>query len=179
MRLFVAIDVPAGDRAAWRALRTPDALPARWTDPSQYHVTLRFVGDVDADAAARYADALRTVEAPPARCVPYGLDVLPHPRSPRVLVVGLERTDALLAVYRAVSAALEGAGLEPDERSFRPHVTLARLDDASPEAAHAYLDAREADIPAFRAPAFHLYESILTDAGARHERRATIPLDGP
>jgi 2'-5' RNA ligase len=179
MRLFVAIDVPEGDRAAWRALRTPDALPARWTDPSQYHVTLRFIGEGDADAAARYADALRTVEAPPARCVPYGLDVLPSRRSPRVLVVGLERTDALLAVYRAVNAALEGAGLEPDERSFRPHVTLARLDDASPEAVHAYLNAHTADVPAFRASGIHLYESLLTDAGARHERRATIPLGGP
>ncbi len=178
MRLFTALDLPGDVRSAIAALRAPDRLDARWTAPAQYHITLRFIGETDADTAPRYEDALASISAPAPECHPYGLDVLPSRRNPSVLVVGVERTGSLLSTYQAVSRALEAEGLDPEERTYRPHVTLARLDDRSPETVHAFLDAHDAaDLPPFRAQQVHLYESTLTDEGAVHERRASFDLE--
>lgn len=177
MRLFTALDLTAAVRERIAAHRTPDALDARWTPPVQYHVTLRFIGEVGPETAARYDDVLGDVAARPAECIPYGLDVLPSRRNPNVLIVGLKRTDALLSVYRAVSNALEDAGLEPESRTYRPHVTLARLDDCAPEPLHRYLEEHDArGLPSFTTRQFHLYESTLTPDGAVHNRRASYEL---
>jgi 2'-5' RNA ligase len=140
-------------------------------------VTLRFIGDASPETADRFTTRLDRVQAPVAAGVPYGLDVLPSRRNPSVLVVGLEPTESLLAVYEAVSDALESEGLEPETRSYRPHVTLARVRDSSAETVHRFLERHEAgDLPSFRADAFHLYESTLTPDGAVHERRASFSL---
>jgi len=177
MRLFTALDLPDALRTDLAALRAPDALDARWTAPEQYHVTLRFIGDASPERADRLAARLARVQAPVAEGVPYGLDVLPSRQRPSVLVVGLERTESLLAVYDAVSEALESEGLDPEPRSYRPHVTLARVRDCSAETVHRFLDQHGADaLPRFRAEAFHLYESTLTPDGALHDRRAAFSL---
>lgn len=178
MRLFTALDLPDTLRSRIGALRAPGALDARWTSPAQYHITLRFLGEVETDTARQYEDALTTVTAPAAACVPYGLDVLPSRRNPSVLVVGLKRTSSLQAVYQAVSDALGTAGLPPEDRSYRPHVTLARLNDVPADTVHQFVRDRDAgDLPSFTARQFTLYESTLTQKGAVHEPRTQYPLD--
>ncbi|MFB6248775.1 MAG: RNA 2',3'-cyclic phosphodiesterase [Salinibacter sp.] len=180
MRLFTALDPPDALRTQAARLRAPGALDARWSSPDQYHVTLRFLGEVDPDRAARYTAALGRVGGPPPECRPYGLDVLPSRRHPSVLILGLDRTDTLLALYESVSTHLEAEGLDPEERRYRPHVTLARLGDVSAEAVHRFLDRHEAGaLPSFRPDHFHLYESTLTPNGAVHERRSSYPLTEP
>ena len=179
MRLFTAIDLPDGFREEVASLQAPSALDARWTDPEQFHVTLRFIGDAGPEQAARYEQALADMTAPAARCKPYGLDVLPSRRSPRVLVLGLERTESLLALYTSVSDALEREGLSPADRDYTPHITLARVEDAAPETVHAVL--RTLDVqsfPAFQADRFVLYKSTLTSTGAVHDPRAIYSLNG-
>lgn len=177
MRLFTALDLPAEVRTAVARLQAPDAIDARWTPTDQYHVTLRFIGDASAEEADRYESALGQLDVAAAACRPYGLDVLPSRDAPSVLIVGLERTDTLLEVYRAVSDALERAGVAPETRPFRPHVTLARLNDVAPETVHQFLRSHETgDLPTFRADRVHLYESTLTSDGAVHEQRASYPL---
>lgn len=177
MRLFTALDPPDAVSEHLAALQSPSALDARWSPPSQFHVTLRFIGDTEPDRAARYEEALAKITLPPVECIPHGLDALPSRRSPRVLVVGLERTNDLLALYRSVSDALEREGLAPDEQTYRPHVTLARLNDDSPEAVHRFIRTHDAaSLPSFEVSAFFLYESILTPDGARHQQRASFSL---
>jgi len=177
MRLFTALDLPADLRSRVADFRSPEALDTRWAPPDQYHVTLRFIGETSSDRCDRMVARLDQVQAPVVEGIPYGLDVLPSRRSPSVLIVGLERTDSLMTLYRAVSDALAVEGLEPDDRTYRPHVTLARVRDVSAGAVHQVLDRPDADdLPSFRAEAFHLYESTLTSEGAVHERRRTYPL---
>ncbi len=180
MRLFTALDLPDDIRAQYADLQAPAALDAQWTDPQQFHVTLRFIGDVDTAQATDYEAALASIEAPTAECVPYGLSVLPSRRNPSVLIVGLERRARLLSVYQSVTDALEEQGLEPESRKYRPHVTLARLDDLSAETVHRFLSEQEPEeLPSFTADAVHLYESTLTPEGAIHERRASFSLNTP
>lgn len=179
MRLFTAIDLPDGFRREVADLQAPSALDARWTDPDQFHVTLRFIGEADPERATQYEQALADVGTAPVRCKPYGLDVLPSRRSPRVLVLGLDRTDSLMALYEAVNTALDEEGLSPEDRDYTPHVTLARLDDTAPEAVHAFLRRQNGHaFPAFQADQFVLYESTLTPDGARHDPQAIYPLNG-
>lgn len=178
MRLFTAIEIPDSLRESLSTIQDPNALQARWTDPEQFHVTLRFIGTVEEAEAARYEKALADVNAGPVQCDPYGLDVLPSRHSPRVLMLGLERTDSLMALYDAVSHGLETEGLESEDRAYRPHVTIGRLDDADPDAVHDFLRAHEDhSFPAFEVDQFVLYESTLTQDGAIHEPQAMYPLD--
>lgn len=177
MRLFTALDLPDEVRKRYADLQAPNLLDARWPSPDQFHITLRFIGDADDNQAARFEEALGHVKASAVECVPYGLDVLPTRRNPSVLIVGLERSDALMAVYQQVSDALEGEGLHSEDRSYRPHVTLARLDDVSDLAVHDFLSAHEdLSLDPFRVDTIHLYESTLTRDGAIHNRRASFPL---
>ena len=177
MRLFTAIDIPDTLRSALTELQDDDALPSQWSDPDQFHITLRFIGEVSKAQAVQYEEALADVHAGPVHCDPYGLDVLPSRRSPRVLMLGLERTDSMMELYEAVSDALEVEGLDPEDRKYRPHVTIARLEDVKPNEVHEFLRAHE-DItfPAYEAERFVLYESTLRPDGAIHEPQAFYPL---
>lgn len=199
MRLFVAFDPPPALRDTLASFcdaaasdvpppadddaddDAPGGFVARWSPPEQYHVTLRFIGEVD--AADRYADALAAADAPAFTARPYGLDLLPARRRPRVLMVGLDLTDGLKAAYRSIRDALDDAGLDAEDRDFRPHLTLARLRDADPVAVHHFLRRQEealdaSELEPFEVDAFHLYSSTRTPDGAVHERLRTFPLDG-
>ncbi|WP_022836677.1 RNA 2',3'-cyclic phosphodiesterase [Salisaeta longa] len=178
MRLFVALDLPGTLRTAAAAHRHPDAVPGRWVDPAQYHVTLAFIGAATDDERAAYGEALAQIGAPPARLVPYGLDALPSRRAPRVLTVGLERTESLVAVHTAVTDALAACGVSPDDRPFRPHITLARLNDPDARAVHRFIRAQAAAWPAATVSALTLYRSTRTADGARYDAVTTHPL-GP
>jgi 2'-5' RNA ligase len=178
MRLFTALDVPPSVRARLSELQSSEALAPRWTPPGQFHITVRFIGDTSREQAEQYGQALTQVDAAPVECIPYGLDVLPSRHNPSVIVVGLERTDELMELYRTVSRALERTGLAPESRSYRPHITLARLNEDSAAAVHRTLDAHaDVSLSAFNAHALHLYESTVTHEGAVHERRQTVSLE--
>ena len=177
MRLFTAIDIPEALADTLASLQNPETLDARWTDPDQFHVTLRFIGNASDEQAVRYEEALATIDLPPVHCEPYGLDVLPSRRSPRVLMLGLERTPSMMALYDSVSDTLEAEGLDPDPRNYRPHVTVARLDDGHRTPVHNYLRThKDASFPAFDVDQFVLYKSTLTPEGAIHEPQAIYPL---
>lgn len=180
MRLFTALDVPKTLRDQLADLQQTLDLDARWTPPEQFHITLRFIGEVDSEQAQRYETSLAKVAPPPAHCAPQtptALGVLPSARSPRVVICEFERTESLMGLYRTVSEALEAEGLDPEERTYRPHVTIARLDNPDPEHVHSTLRSHE-DVspPPFEAERFTLYESTLTPEGAVHDPQAIFPL---
>lgn len=180
-RLFTALDLPAPAIDTLRAFRQEHPLDvrARWTPPENLHLTLRFIGEVDDEKAARVASALEAVNpVAPFEVVPLGLGVLPSRQNPRVLTVRIDPTEPLRTLYDALQDALADAGVDREQRAFRPHITLARMKNAVPERLYASL--REVPAPAldaFVADRFYLYESTLTPDGAVHTVRATYPLD--
>ncbi len=179
MRLFVAFDVPSDLRDAYARVRDDASdLPVQvlWSPPDQYHCTLRFIGEVGADQASAFRTALQEVTVPSFECRPYGLDVLPGRSRPRVLIAGLRLTDPLKQLQRAVTGRLESRGLAPEDRSYKPHVTLARLRQADPKAVHAFLKSQDISFPSFPVTEFHLYESTTSPEGATHEVLDTYPL---
>ena len=118
MRLFIAVWPPAEVVAALTAVPRPAMDSVRWTTPDQWHVTLRFLGEVeDVGSVAR---ALGGASLPGAWAV-----VGPHSEilSPSVLSLPVAGLDALAAVVVDVT---DDIGEAPEDRPFRGHLTLAR-----------------------------------------------------
>jgi RNA 2',3'-cyclic 3'-phosphodiesterase len=128
LRLFVAVEIPQGVRRAVDAAATPlqrRASDAKWTSPAQWHLTLAFLGWVDAD---RLAAGERACAAAAAGVAPFELklDGIAGTFGGRVLWAGLEDAPGLEALALHVREELAAAGFEVEERPFRAHLTLAR-----------------------------------------------------
>jgi 2'-5' RNA ligase len=125
-RLFTGIEVPP-DIGLRLSLKRGGLHGARWIDPDNYHITLRFIGDVDHSIASEVTDALdRLVDSEAfnirlSHLGSFGGD------KPRALYAGVDNNPAMQRLQAAQERVLQRLGLEPDGRKFVPHVSLARL----------------------------------------------------
>lgn len=176
MRLFVGLALPFDLRQRFRGLCS--GLPgARWVDEENMHLTLRFVGQVDASEAEDLDLALASVRVPgfPIRFVEIGS--FASRSKARAVWVGAEPGPDLLCLRDTIESAVVRAGFEPEHRKFRPHVTLGRLKKGSVVATGKYLEAKGAFAAAsFPVTAFTLFRSHLSHKGARYEALAEYPL---
>jgi 2'-5' RNA ligase len=157
-RLFAALPIPAEVALALAAARG-GVFGARWIEPSDYHVTLRFVGDVDVHAAREVADALASVHRPPVAIDFHGLSWFGGDK-PRAIVARIRPSPPLVELQGSLERRLRRVGLTPETRNFAPHVTLARLRGVSPAAVADYLGARGGfAAPSFEAPRFALFSA--------------------
>jgi 2'-5' RNA ligase len=124
-RLFTALEIPAATRTHLSLLRAP-LNGAKWVEPENMHITLRFVGDIDERTADEFAGLLAEISAEPFAVSIQDVGSFGG-REPRVLWAGVEAGEPLAGLYRANERAARAAGLEADPRSFKPHVTLARM----------------------------------------------------
>lgn len=111
----------------WRDLLGP-AFPARWHDPDDYHITLKFLGDVD---VARQEELIAAAQPVAVRVQPFsvflaGPYAFPSPRFVNVLIRYAHPSDEMLALRHALDDALIPGGFAPEGRPFAPHVTVAR-----------------------------------------------------
>ncbi|HWA17655.1 MAG TPA: RNA 2',3'-cyclic phosphodiesterase [Devosia sp.] len=129
-RLFTGLEVPYDIQTAL-GFKRGGLSGARWIDPENYHITLRFIGDVDKHTAYEVSaelDRLSHSEAFTIRLShlgTFGGD------KPRALYAGVENNEALQRLQAAQERVLRRAGLEPEGRKFVPHVSLARLRGSS------------------------------------------------
>ncbi len=136
-RLFTGIEIPDHLRDAIARLRQP--LPgARWIEPENYHITLRFAGDIDNRLATEFAHALADVETHAFEIRLSGTGTFGG-NDPRSLWARVEPSPELEALMRANERAARKAGLQPETRKFRPHVSIARLRSTNPETLARYL----------------------------------------
>jgi 2'-5' RNA ligase len=139
-RLFTALEIPADIAFSLSLLR--GGLPgARWIDPENYHVTLRFIGNVDGPVADDIADTLHQISRPSFELALEGLGAFSN-RRPRSLWAGIGPAPALHDLQGELGRRLQRIGLEPEHRRFIPHITLARLRGASEADVAAYLSLR-------------------------------------
>lgn len=124
-RLFTGIELPEDIRDRLSDIETP--LPgAKWVPNDNLHITLRFAGDIDNGVAREFADGLAAIDCDPFELRLAGLGTFGG-NDPRVIWVGVEPSPGLDVLARANERAARGAGLPPEGRNFKPHVTLARL----------------------------------------------------
>src|ERR1700732_2272893 len=175
LRLFVGIGFPSELklRLSWLCSGVDGA---RWVDPGNFHLTLRFIGETAEDVAADIDEALARLRARRFTLQLSGTGVFGGDK-PRSLWVGVERCPELVALRDKVEQALIGVGLAPEPRKFSPHVTLSRLHRPALDKLAGFLAAHAQ----FRADplaveGFSLIASFQTKAGSVYEDQADYPL---
>jgi 2'-5' RNA ligase len=179
LRLFVALELPNRLRERLNLFRV-GVRGARWVGPENYHMTLRFIGEVEEHTAHDIDAALSTVHAPSFQVRLSGLGSFDGQGKARALWVGAERNDDLVHLRDKIESALVRAGLAPERKSkFIPHVTLARFRD-TPRDRVADLIAAYNTFSAdpFVVEHFTLFRSFTGNEAAHYEPLAEYPLAG-
>lgn len=154
-RLFTALEIPEAARAALAQTRG-GLLGARWSEPADYHLTLRFIGDIDARTANEVAAALDETQRGPVEVAFEGLSWFGGDK-PRAVIARAKPAPALVELAADHERRMRRLGLPPEKRQFTPHVTLARLRGVSPAAVADYLASRgRLEAPGFTAESFVL-----------------------
>ena len=134
IRVFVAIKLSEEilarlGEAQQRLWRSPGGRTGRWVNPQNIHLTLKFLGDV---ATHQLGDIYQAVERgcqgiPPFPLRISGLGCFPSTQRPRIIWAGAQAGELLSKLQREIESQLAPLGIPPENRAFRPHLTLARI----------------------------------------------------
>ena len=174
-RIFTGLEIPEDVTQSLSMLR--GGLPgARWIDPENYHVTLRFIGDVDDVVAHEVASMLGRVRRGAFELRVEELKSFGG-RKPRAIVATLGPAQAVMELQAEHERLMQRVGLEPEGRKYIPHVTLARLRDTSNRQVADYLSLRAPlHSPLFTLSRFVLFSSRASIGGGPYVVEAAYPL---
>ena len=141
-RLFTGLELPEASLGSSRSTRG-GVVGARWLEPEDYHITLRFIGDIDARAARDIDETLSDIRRPKALVRFEELSWFGGDK-PRAIVAKVKADPALMDLQAEQERRLRRIGIEPETRKYTPHVTLARLRGARQAAVASYLALRGA-----------------------------------
>jgi RNA 2',3'-cyclic 3'-phosphodiesterase len=174
-RLFTALEVPPHISDSLSRMRG-GVSGARWIDVENYHITLRFLGDVDDRFARDAANALSFIEKPEVEVTIDSLSAFGGDK-PRAIVARVRPDPALLEMQAEQERLMRRLGATPEPRKFSPHVTLARLRGSNAASVAAYLGARGYFPPLrFTADRFVLFSSRDSVGGGPYVVEAEYPL---
>lgn len=175
-RLFTGLEIPADIGLTLSGYR--GGLPgARWVDPDNYHITLRFIGDIDERTAEDVFSVLGGGRRRDAIAVTLdGLASFGGER-PRAVFARAAPVNGLAELQAEQERLVRRVGLPPERRKFTPHVTLARLRDASPIDVAGYIATR-GHFPrlTFAARRFVLFSARESTGGGPYVVEAAYPL---
>ena len=164
-RLFVAIRPPPAIRDALLD-RMEGIEGARWQSDDQLHLTLRYIGEVDAPQAEDIASELGRVSVPPFPLRIRGIGHFERKGRPGSLWAALEPSEPLAILQGQVERACRRAGCLPETRRFTPHITLARLNASSGPIGGFLRQNASLTLPEWPVEAFLLFESTLSRNGS-------------
>ncbi|OVE81273.1 2'-5' RNA ligase [bacterium M21] len=178
IRLFIAIDLSKEQQRLIGKLRGKPPHGCRWTRLDQLHLTLRFLGDVDESEIPTLIQQLGAVRLCEFELQFSGTEFFPNERDPRVFCLEFAPAEPLFQLQRDVNQACVLCGLSEDEKTFVPHVTIARLK-------HGFHSHRNVPVlherfssicgHSFVVSRYHVYASTLSGTGAVHESLQVFP----
>lgn len=183
MRTFIAVELPEPAREEvcrlQERLRSCDA-DVKWVERQNMHFTLKFLGEIDESKADPLAKALEKEVAalPRFRYRLEGIGAFPGTSNPKVLWTGVSSGEAeFLKLAACVEKACEGLGFPPEERPFRPHLTIGRMRSRN-GAARLIKQLQTEEFPGSDAEAEQLvlFKSTLSPKGSVYTPLARIPL---
>ena len=186
MRLFVALEIPDQVRDGFAALiaelRGADSSfsksRARWVRPENLHVTLKFIGHVDAGKLDAIRAALAEVRLDsPVELRFRGLGFFPNGKRPRIFWAGIEASPNLAPLAGEIEARLAKVGISGETREFAPHLTLARFEPPGISDGLSAIAQENVsrEFGAVRTGEFHLFESKTKPSGAEYARLQSFP----
>ena len=169
IRLFAALPIPQEICVALQ--RRQQGLPrARWSKLDNLHITLRFFGEVQETTAEDIDLALDNIDCPAFDLSLYGVGAFGEGADVHSVWAGVEPNPSLDRLAARCETAARKAGLKPDNRNFRPHVTLAYLRRSPPDRVAAWIQGHNLlKSPPWRADHFALYSSWSTPDGSQYE----------
>jgi 2'-5' RNA ligase len=184
VRLFVALEIPSGVReklaAMLETLRAISKEP-RWVRLENLHVTLKFLGeirDTKLDAVRTTLAQIRSEQA--VKLEFRGLGFFPNEKHPRVFWAGIEASTNLAELAGDVDGAMEKLGIPREQRSFSPHLTLARFErqGMQEKLRSAIAENAQRDFGTLQTNEFHLIQSKLKPSGAEYTTLASFSFAG-
>lgn len=175
-RLFVGIPLPSTIHAYLAGLCS--GLPgARWVAPENMHITLRFIGTVGGGEAEDIHERLSEIRSPAFALTLANVGCFESGRKIHSLWVGVTREPYLIRLADKVDSAIARAGMVPERRKFKPHVTLARFRTGASPRIGAFIERNSPFTTApFPVDHFTLFRSFLGGEGAHYESLADYPL---
>jgi 2'-5' RNA ligase len=167
-RLFIAVDLPEIIKKNLELMSF--GIPgAKWVASEQLHLTVRFIGEVDGALFHDIKNRLAGVHLSSFSLQLKGVGYFPPRGEPRVLWVGLDKSEPLQLLRKKIDSALLRASVEPEGRKFSPHITLARLKKSPVQKIANFLSGNGLfSQEPFQVEEFKLYSSTLTRKGAIH-----------
>jgi 2'-5' RNA ligase len=184
IRTFIAIEIPGDIISKIRELQEGIkvyGLKIRWVRPENIHLTLKFLGDVEADKIGEISEAIsKTVEGyTPISLTAKGIGVFPSIRRPRVLWVGLTgQLESLVKLQKTLDENLKVLGFPGEKRPFKGHLTMGRIKakiDVK-KFGDALMEFRNFESETFTADQIVLYKSELKPSGAFYTELASASL---
>ena len=178
IRLFFGLELPGELRMRIAAL-SAGMDRARWVEPEDLHITLRFIGEVGEPAMEDIAQEAAAIRFEPFRVTLSGAGHFERRGRVNAVWIGIEPNPALAALRDRIEAAAVRAGQPPEGRKFRPHVTVARLDRARPGEVRDWLAANTLfrAVP-FTVASFALFSSTLGRSGSNYTVECVFPPEG-
>ena len=175
-RLFVSIELPESVTSTLAAL-DPHIRGVRWLESRQMHLTLAFLGNVSTEIQETLSEKLRAISWKSFFLPLIGLGTFPSKGWPKIIWIGVGTGHPhLFQLHKRVQEALLAVDLEPDLRSFHPHVALARCRDVSPQTIRPFLKSHASlDAGMIHVETFVLNSSLLTPAGSVYTTVLTLP----
>jgi 2'-5' RNA ligase len=166
MRLFVAIDTPKELGDYFKSLQTQlDKASAKLRLTSSFHLTLKFLGDIDEKTAEKIIRRLEKIKSNPFILKTENIGVFPNSNYVRVVWVGLSKNQELISLQKNIDNVLEEFNFKKDF-DFHPHITLARVGFVSDNTKfNESIKKIKIGEKSFEVKNFILYESNLTPKG--------------
>jgi 2'-5' RNA ligase len=181
MRLFTGVSLPpaVAENLTRLVQRLRPTAKINWAPPENLHLTTKFIGHWPDE---RLPELIRHLEPlchrPPPAIRARNIGWFPNPHHPRILFVGIQAGSDLEALAADTDRALQPLGVEPENRKYAPHLTLARIKDASiPLAAlrQEIAAVEDQDFGSWVAQGFHLYSSKPGSKGSVYTQIADFP----
>lgn len=183
-RLFVAIPVPEDVKAAIRQTQAAirQRIPGegiRWTRPGQFHLTLKFLGDIPSTSVSTLIDALLATAAAfsPFQSAAHGIGFFPRAQAPRVIWAGIRDTSGqITALHHGLETACARFTTEARESDFHAHVTLARIKRPVPGLRDVLAAWQSHEFGTLTTTHAELVRSHLSNDGPTYTTLAQLPL---
>src|ERR1700722_1243347 len=190
MRLFVALDIPEAVRKNLVEVRQRFTTPEsrmRWVPSENFHVTLKFIGEVAQEKVEAISNALREVRIPGfVEVVFRGLGWYWNAKGFGLLLATIDPSESLTTLANKIGRPLEPLGIAPETHEYRPHLTLARckpleyrLRSAIPQDIISVANEYKGHLfGSVSAQSFDLIESELDEDGSKYTTIETFPFAG-
>lgn len=175
MRTFFGISLSEEQTEALERL-TIGLEGIRWVDPKNFHLTLVFLGELNADQVEKASEIAGQIQALPFISEVSGVGIFGH-KFPEVLYANVISSEGLLSLWKSLDSSLRRAGFSIEKKEYRPHITIGRFRKNPDRRLESYLEEfNDFRIGEIQVSEFHLFSSKNGPDGVIYRVEESYPL---